>query len=180
MSRTTFQPSPLADVACRIEGDRWTLVFVRVLPHTPEKVWAALTDPVQLRAWAPFTADRDLGRVGDATLTMIDGDVSENSPASVTRTDRPSLLEYTWGTDIVRWTLAPIGSGTRLKLEHTVGDQEWIPKVAAGWHLCLDVADRLLDGQPMEPIRGDDARNYGWERLHDAYAERLATPRYQQ
>lgn len=58
MSRTTFQPSPLADVACRTEGDRWTLVFVRVLPHTPEKVWAALTDPVQLRAWAPFTADR--------------------------------------------------------------------------------------------------------------------------
>jgi uncharacterized protein YndB with AHSA1/START domain len=77
-------------------GDRWTLVFVRVLPHMPGKVWAALTDPVQLRAWAPFTADRDLGHVGDATLTMIDGDVSENSPASVTRTDRPSLLEYTW------------------------------------------------------------------------------------
>ena len=80
MSRTTFQPSPLADVAWRTEGDRWTLVFVRVLPHVPEKVWAALTDPVQLRAWAPFTADRDLGRVGDATLTMIDGDVSGEFP----------------------------------------------------------------------------------------------------
>ena len=180
MSRTTFQPSPLADVACRTEGDRWTLVLVRVLPHMPGKVWAALTDPVQLRAWAPFTADRDLGRVGDPTLTMIGGDVSENSPASVTRTDRPSLLEYTWGTDIVRWTLAPLGSGTRLTLEHTVGDQEWVPKVAAGWHLCLDVAERLLDGQPVEPIRGDDARNYGWERLHDAYAERLGTPPHQQ
>ena len=180
MSRTTFQPSPLADVACRTEGDRWTLVFVRVLPHMPGKVWAALTDPVQLRAWAPFTADRDLGRVGDPTLTMIGGDVSEHSPASVTRTDRPSLQEYRWGTDIVRWTLVPLGSGTRLTLEHTVGDQEWVPKVAAGWHLCLDVAERLLDGQPVEPIRGDDARNYGWERLHDAYAERLGTPPHQQ
>ena len=52
--------------------------------------------------------------------------------------------------------------------------------MAAGWHLCLDVAERLLDGQPLEPIRGDDARNYGWERLHDAYAERLGTPPHQQ
>jgi hypothetical protein len=43
----------------------------------------------------------------------------------------------------------------------------------AGWHLCLDVAERLLDGQPVEPIRGQDAMNQGWQELHDAYAERL-------
>jgi uncharacterized protein YndB with AHSA1/START domain len=176
MSRTTFQPSPLAEVACRTDRQRWTLVFVRVLPHSPAKVWTALTDPGQLRAWAPFTADRDLGRVGAATLTMIDGDVSESSAAPVTRAERPSLLEYTWGTDLVRWQLAPIGSGTRLSLEHTVGDRQWVPKVAAGWHLCLDVAERLLAGQPVEPIRGEDAKNHGWERLHDAYAETLGIP----
>jgi uncharacterized protein YndB with AHSA1/START domain len=176
MSRTTFQPSPLADVACRTEGERWTLVFVRVLPHSPEKVWAALTDPGQLLAWAPFTADRDLGRVGESTLTMIDGDVSEDLLASVTRAERPRLLEYTLGTDLVRWQLAPIDSGTRLTLEHTVGDPQWVPKVAAGWHICLDVAERLLAGQPVEPIRGEDAKNHGWERLHDAYAETLGIP----
>jgi uncharacterized protein YndB with AHSA1/START domain len=161
-------------VACRADGDRWTLVFVRVLRHPPERVWAALTDPVQVGAWAPFVTDRDLGRVGDATLTMIAGEVTEDLPASVTRAEPPILLEYTWGTDLLRWELAAIDAGTRLTLEHTVGDPEWMPKVAAGWHLCLDVAELLLDGEPIEPIRSDEARNYGWEQLHDAYAETLA------
>ncbi len=75
---TTFEPGPLADVERRADGDRWTLVFVRVLRHAPDRVWAALTEPAQLEAWAPFTADRDLGSTGDATLTMIDGDVAED------------------------------------------------------------------------------------------------------
>jgi hypothetical protein len=48
-----------------------------------------------------------------------------------------------------------------------------VPKVAAGWHLCLLVAEHLLDGQPIGPIRGTDARNYGWDELHDAYAAKL-------
>jgi uncharacterized protein YndB with AHSA1/START domain len=174
MNRTTFQPSPLAEVECRGEEDRWTLVFVRLLRHSPDKVWAALTDPAQLREWSPYTADRDLRSVGDATLTMIDGDVSEDLAASVTRAERPRLLEYTWGTDVLRWELAAIDSGTRLTLRHTVSDQDWVPKVAAGWHLCLDVAEHLLDGQPIGPIRGQDAMNYGWEELHNAYAEKLA------
>jgi uncharacterized protein YndB with AHSA1/START domain len=174
MTRPTFQPSPLADIAYRKDGDRWTLIFVRVLQHPPEQVWAALTEPEQLGAWAPFTASRNLGELGEATLTMIDGDVAEDLPASVTRAERPRLLEYTWGDDRVRWELAAIDAGTRLTLEHTVEGPDWMPKVAAGWHLCLDVAERMLDGEPIEPIRGDDAMNYCWSELHDAYRERLA------
>ena len=50
------------------------------------------------------------------------------------------------------------------------------PKVAAGWHLCLVVAERLLDGEPIEPIVGEQAREYGWDDLHDAYAQRLGVP----
>jgi uncharacterized protein YndB with AHSA1/START domain len=174
MNRTTFQPSPLAQVEGRAEEGRWTLVMVRLLRHSPDKVWAALTDPAQLREWSPYTADRDLSSVGDATLTMIDGDASEDLAASVTRAERPRRLEYTWGTDLLRWELAAIDSGTRLTLRHTVSNQDWLPKAAAGWHLCLDVAEHLLDGQPIGPIRGQDAMNYGWEELHDAYAEKLA------
>ena len=40
----------------------WTLIFIRDLRHPPDEVWAALTDPEQLPAWAPYTADRHLGR----------------------------------------------------------------------------------------------------------------------
>ena len=36
--------------------------------------------------------------------------------------------------------------GTRLTLRHRAQGPEWLPKVAAGWHIRLDVADRLLDG----------------------------------
>jgi hypothetical protein len=133
MNRTTFEPGPLAHVESRPSGDRWTLVFVRDLRHPPEKVWAALTDPAQLREWSPFTTDRDLGRPGEATLTMIDGDLAEDLPATVTRAEP---------------------------------------------HICLVVAERLLDGTPIGPIRGEDARNYGWDDLNRAYAETLgiATP----
>ena len=156
MNRTTFEPGPLAHIECRPSGDRWTLVFVRDLRHPPEKVWAALTDPAQLREWSPFIADRDLGRPGGATLTMIDGEHAEDLPATVTRAEPPTLLEYTWGKDLLRWELAPKERGTRLTLQHTIEDRDWVPKVAAGWHICLVVAERLLDGDAnrSHPGRG--------------------------
>jgi uncharacterized protein YndB with AHSA1/START domain len=173
MNSTRFEPGPPAQVDARPEGDRWTLVFVRELHHPPEKVWAALTEPAQLLEWAPFTSDRDLGTVGPRILTMIDGDEGEDLPGEVQRAERPTLLEYTWGTDVLRWELAPTAAGTRLTLRHTVDDRDMLPKVAAGWHLCLVVAERLLDGEPIGPIRGEAAMQYGWEALHDAYAETL-------
>jgi uncharacterized protein YndB with AHSA1/START domain len=173
MSRTTFEPGPLAEVACLASDDRWTLVFVRDLRHPPEKVWAALTEPAQLREWAPYTADRNLSDPGEATLTMIDSDQPMDLPASVEHAEAPTLLVYTLGTDLLRWELAATDAGTRLTLRHTVADQDWVPKVAAGWHLCLLVAEHLLADQPIPPIRGAQARDYGWEQLHDRYAETL-------
>jgi uncharacterized protein YndB with AHSA1/START domain len=173
MSRTSFEPGPLARVDYHADGDRWTLVFVREFAHPPEKVWQALTDPAQLSEWAPYTADRELGTAGDATLTMIDGETSEELTSSVIRAEPPELLEHTLGSDRLRWELSATDSGTRLTLRHTVEGRDWVPKVAAGWHLCLDVAEHLLDGRPVGPIRGEDAKSHGWEELHDAYAEKL-------
>jgi uncharacterized protein YndB with AHSA1/START domain len=169
-----FDPGPLAEVTARQDGDRWTVVFVRELGHPPEKVWAALTDPDQLTRWAPFTADRDLGRTGAATLKMLDaGGPDDLPPAEVTRAQAPVLLEYTWGGDVLRWELARSDQGTRLTLRHTVADREMAAKVAAGWHLCLLVADRLLAGEPIEPIRGERAIDFGWEDLRRAYDAEL-------
>jgi uncharacterized protein YndB with AHSA1/START domain len=173
INRENFDPGPLADVAVHADGDNWVLVFVRDLRHPPEKVWLALTEPEQLRAWAPFTADRDLGRVGDATLTMTDRDTSQDFAATVIRAEPPTVLEYTWATDLLRWELAPTSTGTRLTLRHTVSDPDLLAKVSAGWHICLTVAECLLDGNPIGPIVGENAMNYGWNALHDAYAEKL-------
>ncbi len=169
-------PGPLADVSVQQAGEKWTVVFVRELRHPPERVWAALTDADQLGEWAPFVADHDLDGPGDVTLTMIDGDTSMALASSVRRAEPPTLLEYLWDTDVLRWELEPTLSGTRLTLSHTLDDKEMGPKVAAGWQLCLVVAERLMDGDPVGVIRGRDAMDHGWERLRDAYAERLGIP----
>jgi uncharacterized protein YndB with AHSA1/START domain len=174
MQDAMFNPGELSDIEVQPSGGRWTLVFVKDLRHPPEKVWAALTEPGQIARWAPYTADRNLDSTGDATLTMIDGDNAQDLPASVVRAEPPVLLEHTFGDDLLRWELTATASGTRLILRHTLDDREWAPKVAAGWHLCLVVADRLLEGRPIEPIRGEDARRFGWDELNERYAERLA------
>ncbi|WP_344945680.1 SRPBCC family protein, partial [Actinomadura miaoliensis] len=145
MENDAFQSSPLAKVECRATDDGWTLVFVRDLSHPPEKVWRALTDPAQLRQWAPYTADRDLGSPGGIVLTMIDEEGAEELASMVIHAERPTLLEYSMGTDLLRWELTATSSGARLVLQHTVKERDWAPKAAAGWHLCLDVAERLLD-----------------------------------
>ncbi|NUR49688.1 MAG: SRPBCC family protein [Hamadaea sp.] len=171
---STFEPGPLREAdATRTEDGRWTLAFVRDLAHPPARVWAALTDPAQLGEWAPFRAERDLGEPGPTTLTMIDGELAVELPATVLRAEPPSLLEYAWGEDLLRWELTPTPAGTRLTLRHTVAGTDDLPRAAAGWHLCLDVAERLLDGDPVPPIRGRAALDHGWQGLHDAYAEEL-------
>jgi uncharacterized protein YndB with AHSA1/START domain len=153
--------------------DGWVLVLVRQLRHPPAKVWAALTDPTQLAAWAPFTAEHSLAEPGDLTLTMIDGDDRVDLPATVTKADAPALLEYRWGSDLLRWELTAADGGTRLTLRHQVGDRDDLARSAAGWHLCLDVAEHLLDGEPVPPVRGQEAMRHGWQDLHDRYAAQL-------
>jgi uncharacterized protein YndB with AHSA1/START domain len=164
---------PLAPIRTEPAGDGWTLVFVKEFRHPPEKVWAALTDPEQLDAWSPFRPDRDLASTGKATLMMIDKEESVPMEAEVLTAEPPALLEYTWGTDLLRWELDEIDGGTRLTLRHTVRARDEVPRVAAGWHMCLVVAGRLLDGDPVPVVRGSEAMDHGWQDLHDGYAEKL-------
>lgn len=169
----TFDPGPLADAQVVPDGDRWTLIFIRELRQPPDAVWRALTDPAELDRWAPFTAASDLGKPGDTTLTMVDGDERVDLAATVLHAEPPTLLEYTWGDDRLRWELAPAGPGTRLTLRHTLADPDMRAMVAAGWHLCVAVLQRLLDGRPVGVIRGQDAMAYGWEDLRAGYAEKF-------
>jgi uncharacterized protein YndB with AHSA1/START domain len=183
MKRDDYVPSELADVNARptapgqsegqTESDAWTLVFVRILDHAPPVVWAALTEPAQLDEWAPFRADRDLDATGPATLTMIDGATEVPLATTVIRADEPTLLEYTWGDDVLQWELSATDGGTRLTLRHTTATGSGVPMVAAGWHMCLDVMSLSLDGHPIGAIRGGEALDFGWQKLHDAYAEKL-------
>ena len=173
-SREQYAPGAASGAEVRKDGERWTLVLVRDLRHPPAKVWKALTDPEELRGWAPFDSDRNLGAVGDAKLTTVGAPAPNVSETHVTRADAPRALEYNWGGNDIRWELEPLGSGgTRLRLWHNI-DRGFISMGAAGWHICFDVLDRLLDGQPIGRIVGPAVMKFGgWQRLNSEYAKQF-------
>ncbi|HEV8502391.1 MAG TPA: SRPBCC family protein [Casimicrobiaceae bacterium] len=170
--REHYRPGPAAGAEVRKEGERWTLVLTRELRHPPQAVWQALTDPAELGEWAPFDADRSLAAVGPVQLTTVGTPTPQTSNSQVTRVEAPKLLEYRWGGNDVRWQLEPLGDGTRLTLWHSI-DRGFIAMGAAGWHICLDVLDRLLAGEPLGRIVGGDAMKFEWPRLNVEYAKQF-------
>ncbi len=165
--RDRYIPGPPTGAEVRKEGDKWTLILVRELRHSPEKVWQALTDPAHLREWAPFETDGSLGTVGTVQLTWVGAPMALET--KVTRADSPKLLEY----DDTRWELEPSGGGTRLTLWHKI-DRRFISMGAAGWHISFDVLDRFLSGTPIGRIVGAEAMKFdGWQRLNAEYAEQF-------
>jgi len=112
-----YAPGPASGAQVQKNGDKWTLVLVRQLRHSPEKVWQALTDPTHLHEWAPFEADGSLGTAGRTVkLTTVGAPAAPVSETTVTRADAPNLLEYNWGGFDMRWALEALGGGTRLTL----------------------------------------------------------------
>ena len=177
-SREQYVPGPAAGASVEKDGDKWTLVLVRELHHAPDKVWRALTDPAQLREWAPFDADASLGRAGTTVkLTTVGSPTPMVSETTVTRAEAPSVLEYKWGGFDMRWKLEALGGGTRLTLWTNI-DRRFISMGAAGWHICLDVLDHLLGGDPIGRIVGPDAMKFGgWQRLNAEYAKQFGLER---
>ena len=172
MSRENYKPGPAKGAEVRKDGDNWTLVLVRQLRHPPAKVWQALTDPTHLREWAPFEADRSLATVGSVKLSLVNAPKPVVSETQVTRADAPKLLEYKWGGNDMRWELEPLGDGTRLTLWHNI-ERRYISMGAAGWHICFDVLDRFLAGEPLGRIVGGDAMKFEWSRLNTEYAKQF-------
>ncbi|CAB3684599.1 SRPBCC family protein [Paraburkholderia rhynchosiae] len=171
-NRDAYKPGPAAGAEVQKEADKWTLVLVRELRHSPEKVWQALTDPASLREWAPFDADRTLSNVGPVKLSTVGTPKPQVSETQVTRADAPNLLEYRWGDNDLRWQLEALGDGTRLTLWHNI-DRNFISMGAAGWHICFDVLDRFLADEPIGRIVAGDAMKFDWPRLNTEYAKQF-------
>jgi uncharacterized protein YndB with AHSA1/START domain len=98
-----------------------SLAFDFDLPHAPEKVWRALTDPELLSEWLLPVAGFKLEP--GATFTFRtqpypgwDGIVS----CRIIEVEAHRRLSYTWGVPfldtVVTFTLTPTASGTRLTL----------------------------------------------------------------
>jgi uncharacterized protein YndB with AHSA1/START domain len=172
--REQYTPGPASGAHIEKAGETWTLVLVRELHHAPQQVWQALTDPAHLREWAPFDADGNLGTAGvTVNLTTVGAPKPQISQAKVKRAEAPKVLEYNWGDGDIRWELEPIDDGTRLTLWTNI-NRHFISMGAAGWHICLDVLDRLLSGAPIGRIAGAEAMRFGgWQRLNAEYADQF-------
>ena len=173
-AREQYDPGPARGVQVKKDGEKWTLVLVRELHHSPERIWQALTDPAQLREWAPFDADASLGTVGSKVhLTTVGAPGPHVTETTVTRADAPNVLEYNWGGFAMRWQLDPLGGGTRLTLWTNIA-RRFISLGAAGWHICFDVLDHLLGGNPIGRIVGPETMKFsGWQRLNAEYAKQF-------
>ena len=145
-------------------GDRWRLRFTRRLPHAPEKVWRAITEPEHLQAWFPqrIVGEWVVGR--PLTFASEYGDFE----GEVRAFEPPSMLEFRWGTDTIRLEVKPDAQGSILTLLDTIDEVGKAARDAAGWHVCLDRLELELDGAPPASETGER-----WQALHPTYIERF-------
>ncbi len=164
-----YDPGPARGAQVQKDDEKmWTLILVRDLRHSPEKIWQALTDPAHLREWAPFEVDGSLDTVG-STVKLTWAGNPRPIDTRVTRADAPKALEY----GDIRWELKAFAGGTRLTLWIKI-DRRFVAWGAAGWHISFDVLDRFLAGDPIGRIAGADAMKFeGWQRLTTEYAKQF-------
>ena len=137
------------------DDGRFGLRYERRLRHPPTAVWAALTESEALRHWMP--ADIVGERREGATLTFPFWPAHVERygmpPDQATLTGRlltwrpPSVLEYAWDADLLRFELHPDEAGTRLVFTTWLGDADEYPAhgTAAGYHAAFDQLAELLD-----------------------------------
>ena len=157
--------------------DGWVVRFERHLAHDRQKVWRALTESEHLRHWMPcdIVGERRAGasielpfwpphveKYGIDTPTL---------PGRIRIWEPPSVFEWTWDTDVLRWELAEASGGTKLTLTTWLApDDAGAANTAAGYHACLTNLASLLDTGTAEPLV--DADVGPWElRYREAVSE---------
>ena len=95
-----------------------SVVVEREIPHPPEKIWRALTQPHLIAEWLmknDFAAVKGHGFRLSADWGSVDCRVLSVEPHKT--------LSYTWDAlgleSVVTWTLTPKGAGTHLRMEQT-------------------------------------------------------------
>ncbi|MGA7669249.1 MAG: SRPBCC domain-containing protein [Nitrolancea sp.] len=138
----------------KIEGNRATLAFNRVLSHPTHEVWDVLTDPTKFNVWYNAQAAID-ARVG-GQFEVQSGPFNWSGP--ITEWSPPRVFAYehnheprdempTGARTLVRWELREIERGTHL----TFTQQELASTdgFAPGTHVVLDSLEAFLDGAEL-------------------------------
>ncbi len=137
-----------------VEGEYATLSFERRLPHPPEVVWEAITEPVQLAKWYMTKARID-GRVG-GSIDFWSGPSQFHVTGSILVWDPPHVFEHEWNVEprrelptgeraVIRWELVQEGDETVLKLNHRHLTRQTSLGFAPGTHAFLDRLEAHLN-----------------------------------
>jgi uncharacterized protein YndB with AHSA1/START domain len=99
-----------------------SLVIEREMPHSPEKVWRALTEGRLIDEWLmkndfqPVVGHRFQFR--STPVPNWDGIIE----GKVLEVEQNARLVYTWASmgmdSVVTWTLTPTNGGTHVRMEH--------------------------------------------------------------
>ncbi len=131
-------------------GPRFTLVIERRLSHTPDKVWRVLTEADLLGKWFPCDIAGEW--IVGTPLRFVfrhggdEGLSEEDLRGEVLAVDEPRRLEFRWGAHVLEFEIEPDGDGCRFVLSDTFDDPSWGARQAAGWEMCLDNLELVLDG----------------------------------
>lgn len=137
----------------------------------PVVLWKHLTEPENLKYWFPCELDFQPRKDEQILFTYAD---QKPLRGTVLEAERPSVLDYTWEKDRLRWELTRTpDNGTLLVLLLTPGSPRHSATMAAGWHLTIAGLDDLLNKRNL----GQDPAL--WEKYVERYREQFAdgTPR---
>jgi uncharacterized protein YndB with AHSA1/START domain len=141
----------------------YTARFERHLKHSVEKVWSYLTENDKLAKWFNELRVDDLREGGVIKFDMQDGTFID---LEILELKTFSVLEYIWGEDRVRFELYQESDGCRLLLIEKINKiTDHTPKDLAGWHVCLDVINALLDERTIE------SRKNEWKTWYEKYVQ---------
>jgi len=112
-----------------------SVVVEREIPHPPEKIWRALTQPHLIEEWLMKNDFKPV--VGHDFNLRADWGAVE---CRVMAVEPNKTLSYTWGAygleSVVTWTLTPTSTGTHLRMEQSgfrPDQQQAYGGAKAGW-----------------------------------------------
>ncbi|HEX4246066.1 MAG TPA: SRPBCC family protein [Acidimicrobiales bacterium] len=162
---STLSPDAYGELEAK--DNRWRLRFTRPLAHAPETVWRAISEPGHLEAWFPqrIVGEWSVGaplrfesRHGE--FPPFDGEVLAYQPGS--------LIEFRWGTDVIRLEVVPTDAGCTLTLVDTIDDLGKAARDGAGWQVCIEALEHHLAGTDPPGAIGDR-----WPDVHRGYVEKF-------
>ena len=130
--------------------------FERLLPSSPEKTWAFLTEPARVAEWygEGVIEPREGGKV-ELMSGHIRGVVTAWRPrqffAHTWNVFSPGESISVWPVSYLEFSLASEGPQTKLTLTHRPVLARMQPQTMMGWHTFLDMLETGIKGEAVGP-----------------------------